>query len=378
MFVPTDNACGLPLPSPIKILPLVDKSTAVRADVPLPMITPLAVKLVAPVPPLPTTRVADSPADVPLVFCEPAAFTPGKSIFAEPLNETPPMFLAVVRVAAEVAVAEFPVHEPEEPEVLPVTLPVNAPANPVAVKMPLLELNAKLEPDLGAKSPVAAVVNNGKQVVSLLSSATVTFVDVVAVALFPVQLPALPLAFPVTFPVNAPAKPVAVKIPELELKARLLPDLGGRSPVAAVTNNGKHVVSEDSSATVIFVDVVAVAELPLQEAELPDVFWFPAEFTPGKSMLAVPLKDTPPIFLAVSNAVAVAAFPVVEPDVPEVLPVTLPVKFPENVPDNTSVLELKVNPDAVFGPRSPVAAVVNKGKQVVSEDSSATVIAVGT
>ena len=182
------------------------------------------------------------------------------------------MFLAVVRVAAEVAVAEFPVHEPEEPEVLPVTLPVNAPANPVAVKMPLLELNAKLEPDLGAKSPVAAVVNKGKQVVSLLSSATVTFVDVVAVALFPVQLPALPLAFPVTFPVNAPAKPVAVKIPELELKARLLPDLGGRSPVAAVTNNGKHVVSVDSSETVTFVERVAVAELPLQEAELPDVF----------------------------------------------------------------------------------------------------------
>jgi len=95
-------------------------------------------------------------------------------------------------------------------------------------------------------------------------------------------------------------------------------------------------------------------------------------------MFAEPLKLTPPMFLAVSNTVAVAAFPVVEPDVPEVLPVTLPVMFPAKVPDNTSVFELKVNPLAVFGPRSPVAAVANRGKQVVSVDSSATVIVVGT
>jgi hypothetical protein len=49
--------------------------------------------------------------------------------------------------------------------------------------------------------------------------------------------------------------------------------------------------------------------------------------TPGKSILPVPSKDTPPMFLAVSKAVAVAALPVVEPDVPETLPVTLPVTF---------------------------------------------------
>ena len=100
--------------------------------------------------------------------------------------------------------------------------------------------------------------------------------------------------------------------------------------------------------------------------------------TPGKFIFADPSKDTPPIVLAVSNAVAVAAFPVQLPELPEVLPVTSPVMFPEKVPDNTSVFALKVNPDAVFGPKSPVAAVVNKGKQVVSDDSSATVIAVGT
>ena len=222
-FAPTVSSEGFPDPSPIKIFPLVDISTEAIAEVPLPIKTPLAVKLVAPVRPLLTASVDDSPAAVPLVFCEPAAFTPGKSILPVPSKDTPPIFLAV---ANAVAVAAFPVVDPDGPEVLPVTFPVISPANPVAVRTPLLELNAKLEPDLGAKSPVAAVTNKGKQVVSLLSSATVTFVDVVAVALFPVQLPALPLAFPVTFPVISPAKPVAVKTPELEFKARLLTYLG--------------------------------------------------------------------------------------------------------------------------------------------------------
>ena len=46
-------------------------------------------------------------------------------------------------------------------------------------------------------------------------------------------------------------------------------------------------------------------------AVLPDVSWLPEVFTPGKFMFPVPSKETPPIFLAVSRAVAVAAFPVV-------------------------------------------------------------------
>ena len=45
-------------------------------------------------------------------------------------------------------------------------------------------------------------------------------------------------------------------------------------------------------------------------------------------ILPVPSKLTPLIALAVASAVAVAAFPVQEPDDPEVLPVTLPVIFP--------------------------------------------------
>ena len=43
------------------------------------------------------------------------------------------------------------------------------------------------------------------------------------------------------------------------------------------------------------------------------------------------MNDTPPISLAVSNIVAVAALPVQDPDEPDALPVTLPVKAPLNV-----------------------------------------------
>ena len=273
MFVPTESADGLPDPSPANNLPLVDISTAVTAPVPLPIKAPFAVSEVAPVPPLPTARVDDRPAAVPDVFWLPDVFTPGKLILAEPLKLTPPISLAVANI---VAVAALPVVEPELPEVLPVTLPVRFPANPVAVSTPEFELKVKFVPDLGGKSPVAAVVNNTLQVVSEDSSATVTAVltpgrsilaeplkdtppmflavaNIVAVAAFPVVLPDVPLVFPVTFPVKLPTKLVAVKAPVPELKARLLPDLGGKSPVAAVTNNGKHVVSVDSSATVIVV-----------------------------------------------------------------------------------------------------------------------------
>ena len=57
----------------------------------------------------------------------------------------------------------------------------------------------------------------------------------------------------------SPVKLVAPKAPVLALKVRLEPLLGARSPVAAVTNNGKQVVSLDSSATVISVGVEAIA-----------------------------------------------------------------------------------------------------------------------
>ena len=46
------------------------------------------------------------------------------------------------------------------------------------------------------------------------------------------------------------------------------------------------------------------------------------------TMLAVPSNDVPPMFLAVANAVAVAAFPVVEPEEPVMLPSMLATRVP--------------------------------------------------
>ena len=57
-------------------------------------------------------------------------------MFAEPSNETPPIVRAFangVAAGAKVADAAFPVQDPEEPDTLPVTLPVRGPTNDVPV-----------------------------------------------------------------------------------------------------------------------------------------------------------------------------------------------------------------------------------------------------
>ena len=59
---------------------------------------------------------------------------------------------------------------------------------------------------------------------------------------------------------SVPVNNVADKFPVSESNVKLVPLFGARLPVAAVTNNGKHVVSEDSSATVT---VVAIAAVPV-------------------------------------------------------------------------------------------------------------------
>ena len=57
----------------------------------------------------------------------------------------------------------------------------------------------------------------------------------------------------------------------------------------------------------LFAVVVTVAALPV-------VSWLPVWFTPGRLILAEPLKDTPPIVLAVCNIVAEDALPTTPPD----------------------------------------------------------------
>ena len=147
-----------------------------------------------------------------------AAIVVDKLILPVPSNDTPEAVTSPVRaislpVAKAVAVAEFPVQLPLDPLAFPVTLPVMFPEN-VPDNTSVLELNVNPLALFGAKSPVAAVTNNGKHVVSVDSSATVTFVEVVAVALFPVQLPAEPEVFPVTFPVRFPVNAVAITVPD--------------------------------------------------------------------------------------------------------------------------------------------------------------------
>ena len=74
----------------------------------------------------------------------------------------------------------------------------------------------------------------------------------------------------------------------------------------------------------------------------------PEALTPGREILDVPSKATPPMLTLEAKAVAVAAFPVQEPADPEVFPVTFPVRFPVTFPTKevavkAPVPELKVN-----------------------------------
>ena len=79
--------------------------------------------------------------------------------------------VSAVKVPTEViALCADPVTVAAEP----LTLPVRSPTKLVAVKAPLEELKVKFDPVFGLTFPVAAVANNGKQEVSLLSSAAVT------------------------------------------------------------------------------------------------------------------------------------------------------------------------------------------------------------
>ena len=90
-----------------------------------------------------------------------------------------------------------------------------------------------------------------------VESVTLINVDV------PFVVPVPPLAVdkvpaPASSILNSPENFVAVNNPELELNLKFVPVFGARFPVASVVNTGKHVVSVDSSATVIS-DAAALA-----------------------------------------------------------------------------------------------------------------------
>ena len=87
--------------------------------------------------------------------------------------------------------------------------------------------------------------------------------------------------------------------------------------------------------------------------------------TPGKLILALPSNETPPIVLAVASFVAVAAFPVVDPDVPDTFPVTLPVRSPVT-PPLASILPANVEtPDTTI----PFLAVIKPTESMLVTSS---------
>ena len=75
------------------------------------------------------------------------------------------------------------------------------------------------------------------------------------------------------------------------------------------------VPSKDTPPIVLAVSrAVAVAAAPAEVANvavaaLPEVSWLPAALTPGRLIDAEPSKDTPPIVLGVASLVAVAELP---------------------------------------------------------------------
>ena len=135
-----------------------------------------------------------------------------------------------------------------------------------------------------------------------------------------------------------------------------------------------------SPPTVTFPEVVRLARVPTEvRLEVTTVLFSSVPLSVPAAAVTViapvPSKSTPFIALAVANAVAVAAFPVQDPDEPEVLPVTFPVKFPtKEVAVNAPVFELKVRLETLFASSVPVPAVVNRILQEVSVASVATVM----
>ena len=108
----------------------------------------------------------------------------------------------------------------------------------------------------------------------IAGNAPVKFAAVKLVIFEPLIAAAVPVKFAAGTPVipePLPENDVAVKAPVLELNERLLPVFGAMLPVAAVANTGKQVVSDDSSATVIVVEVVAVPVNVPVKFELPPV-----------------------------------------------------------------------------------------------------------
>ena len=99
----------------------------------------------------------------------------------------------------------------------------------------------------------------------------------------------------------------------LPVPSKLTPE-AVTSPARAIVRPVAKAVAVSASATAISAvpsklvpPIVLAVSNAVAVAAFPLVSWLPVVFTPAKSMFAVPSKETPPIVLAVANAVAVSA-----------------------------------------------------------------------
>src|SRR6185369_5280431 len=187
---------------------------------------------------------------------------------AEPLKDTPPMFLGVVSVAALVAVLALPVSAPTNVVAFTVfakvalwsaarvravvaALPavvvwkVNVLLAPVPARMVILLAPPVMLPT-EVNDPVTLPVPSNDWPQRVLA-----FWSAVAVAAFPVVLPEEPETFPVTLPVSGPENAVAVRVPVVASYVSPPSVFGARLPVAESNIAIEDVASVESTTVTV-------------------------------------------------------------------------------------------------------------------------------
>jgi len=86
------------------------------------------------------------------------------AIFADPSKLVPPIVLAVVNVPALVAVAALPVHDPDDPDTLPVTPPTKFP-----IKVPVVTVKLPVELAVPDVVPIKNLSSDSSQPINALS-----------------------------------------------------------------------------------------------------------------------------------------------------------------------------------------------------------------
>ena len=202
------------------------------------------------------------------MFWFPGALTPGRLISADPLNETPPISLAVVNVAAEPNVFWFPVKLTPGKSILD---------DPLNETPPIFLAVSKTVAE--AALPVVfwfpTELTPGRLILAVPSNDTPPIVLAVAKA---VAVAALPVTSPVRSPVKVPENVVADKVLLFELNVKLLLLFGFKFPVESVLKIKKQLVS------VLSLFIVLPPELDQLNTPLPFVVktWPPVPSLAGK------------------------------------------------------------------------------------------------